>query len=371
MMILPITIQATLQRYRQSIDTAMRASVKQILATTGTDELKTYYGQMEYHLGWVDASLQPTPNNGGKLLRPTLLLLAYEAAGAWGLVKEKSEDTTYLQRALPAAVAIELTHNFTLIHDDIEDGDIERRHRPALWTVWNTAQAINTGDGMFALARFALWDVLEQGVDSTIATRLAALLDHVVLVMAEGQYLDISSEDRPTISVAMYIDMIQRKTAALMSCAAEMGARLGTTNPEIIEHLRSFGQAIGIAFQIRDDLLGIWATRAELGKTQAGDIYRCKKTLPILHALEHATARDRNRLQKIYRQEKLLPENVEEVLNIFQHTETRDYCRAFLQDQCHQAETALASVPNPGSAIATRALQDMQMVVNYIEEAAY
>jgi geranylgeranyl diphosphate synthase type I len=370
-MILPTTIQSTLQRHRQSIDAALRASIEQILAATGTDELKTYYGQMQYHLGWVDTSLQPTHNNSGKLLRPTLLLLAYEAAGAWGLVNEQSEDKTYLQRALPAAVAVEFTHNFTLIHDDIEDGDTERRHRPTLWTIWNTAQAINTGDGMFALARLALWDVLAKGVDSTVATRLAALLDHTVLILAEGQYLDLSSEDHQTISVATYIDTIERKTAALISCATEMGACLGTTDQETIDRLRSFGKAIGIAFQVRDDLLGIWATSAELGKTQAGDIYRRKKSLPILHALEHATPRDRNRLQEIYQQEMLSPEDVEEVLNIFQHTQTRDYCRAFLQDQCHQADAALASVPNPGNATATRALQDMQMVINYIEEVAH
>ena len=160
---------------------------------------------------------------------------------------------------------------------------------------------------MFALARLALWDALEHGVDSTLAARLAMLLDRTILVLAEGQYLDISSEDRQTIPVAMYVDMIERKTAALMSCATEMGARLGTTNTETINCLRSFGKAIGIAFQIRDDLLGIWATREELGKTEAGDIYRCKKSLPILHALEHATPRDRNRLQEIYQQKTLSP----------------------------------------------------------------
>src|SRR6266511_2135951 len=97
---IPTTIQSTLQRHQQSIDTALRASIQRILATTDIDELKTHYGQMQYHLGWVDASLQPTRNNPGKLLRPTLLLLAYEAAGAWELVNEQSEDTTYLQRAL-------------------------------------------------------------------------------------------------------------------------------------------------------------------------------------------------------------------------------------------------------------------------------
>jgi geranylgeranyl diphosphate synthase type I len=224
---------------------------------------------------------------------------------------------------------------------------------------------------MFALSRFVLWDVLEHGVDSTLATHLAKLLDHAILVIAEGQYLDISREDHQTVSVAMYADMIERKTATLMSYATEMGARLGTTNVETINCLRRFGQAIGIAFQVRDDLLGVWATREELGKTQAGDIYRCKKSLPILHALEHATPRDRNRLQEIYQQKPLTPEHVEEVLNIFQHTQTRDYCRTFLQGQCHQAYAALASVPNPGSAIATRALQDMQTIVDYIEEAAH
>ena len=100
-MIQPTTIQSTLQWHQQHVDTALRASVQKILTIIGSDELKTYYGQMQYHLGWVDALLQPTRNNPGKLLRPTLLLLAYEAVGAWGLVNEKSADTTYLQRALP------------------------------------------------------------------------------------------------------------------------------------------------------------------------------------------------------------------------------------------------------------------------------
>jgi geranylgeranyl diphosphate synthase type I len=169
----------------------------------------------------------------------------------------------------------------------------------------------------------------------------------------------------------MYVDTIERKTAALMSCATEMGARLGTKDQETIDRLSSFGKAIGIAFQVRDDLLGVWATRAELGKTQAGDIYRCKKSLPILHALEHATKRERSLLQEIYRQEILSPEDVEQILNIFQRTQTRDYCHTFLQDQCHLANMALASIPSPNTAIAARALQDMQMIVNYIEEAAH
>jgi geranylgeranyl diphosphate synthase, type I len=365
-MTLPTAIQTTLHRHQQQIDSALRSFVNRVVNGTELAELHTLYGQMQYHFGWVDTTLQPIQNTTGKLLRPTLTLLAYEAAGAWGQTPTTHADTHYLQRAIPAAVALELTHNFTLIHDDIEDGDSERRHRPTLWTIWNTAQAINTGDALFALARLALWDLLELGVDPALAAQLSFLLDRTVLTTAEGQHLDLSAEDRQSIPVATYLALIQRKTAALMSCATEMGARLGTNNTETIERLRTFGNAIGIAFQVRDDLLGIWATQAELGKTQAGDIYHRKKTLPILHALEHANTDDRLRLQTIYHQERLTPTHVDEVLAIFAHTKTEVYCRTFLQEQCQRATLALSHVPTLNNSLAQRALQDMQTLVDYV-----
>src|SRR6266496_4181954 len=275
-------------RHQTKIQEALQRAVMKVQSaaiSSGAEELQSYYGLIQYHLGWVDANFKPAASNPGKLLRPRLLLLAYEAAGSWGL---DTSNSRYLQRALPAAAAIELTHNFTLIHDDIQDSDAERRHRSTLWKLWGVPQAINTGDGMFALARLTLWNVLEKGVESAIAARLGVALDRACLILAEGQYLDISFEEEQAISVAMYVDMISRKTGALMGCAAEMGARLGTRDQETIERLSSFGKAMGIAFQVRDDLLGVWATTAELGKTPAGDVYRRKKSLPVLHALEHA-----------------------------------------------------------------------------------
>ena len=189
-----------------------------------------------------------------------LLLLAYEAAGAWELASTDATDTTHIRRALPAAVSIELAHNFTLIYDDIEDGDTQRRHRPTLWKLWGVPQAINTGDGMFAVFRKTLWDTLDTGVDSELVVHLGAIFDHTVQTIAEGQYLDISFETRQNVSIAMYVDMIRRKTAALMSGAAEMGALLGTRDQQTIERLRAFGLAIGIAFQVRDDIFGILAS---------------------------------------------------------------------------------------------------------------
>lgn len=373
-MALSSTLQSALLRHQHEIYTALRQAVGEVSDAAiqeGTSALAPYYGQMHYHLGWVDTNFSPTINNPGKLLRPTLLLLSYEAAGAWGLITEATPDAAYLRRALPAAAAVELTHNFTLIHDDIEDGDAERRHRPTLWKLWGIPQAVNTGDGMFALSRLILWRVLDEGVSGIVAAQLGAALDRACLVLSEGQYLDISFEQRLDISVAMYVDMIRRKTGALMGSAAEMGALLGTSDPETIERLRRFGWAMGVAFQVRDDLLGVWATTEELGKTTEGDLYRRKKSLPILHALEHASESDRSFLYDVYQQEApLTQQQVEDILAVFARTQTKAYCRDFLRQQCHLAYEALASVPHQANSVSTRALDDMKTLVHFVEEAA-
>ena len=350
----------------------MRIALQKVSDQAATpDESFDFYAYMRYHLGWADATLAPAISNPGKLLRPTLLLLAYEAAGANGQTGDTTADpTSYLARALPAAAALELTHNFTLIHDDIEDSDVERRHRATLWKLWGIPQAINAGDGMFALARLALWGVLDRGVEPAIAAKLGAALDYACLVIAEGQFLDISFEECQIISVAAYLDMIRRKTAALMACSAEMGALLGTKDQRTIASLRDFGQAIGIAFQVRDDMLGIWASTVESGKTVAGDIYRRKKSLPILHALEHASPSDRHILNQIYSQETPVTlAQVHQVLGIFARAGTRTYCRDFLTEQCRLAHAALASVPRHQHSVVSRALDDMETLVHFVEDA--
>ena len=369
------TIQSTLLRYQTEILSSLQNAIKRTHVSSTLHEvsnLAPFYGQMQYHLGWVDTNFSPMSSNPGKLLRPTLLLLAYEAAGKYNPDAETVQpDSSHLSRALPAAASVELTHNFTLIHDDIEDGDNERRHRPTLWNVWGIPQAINTGDGMFALARYALWDVVDEGVDPAIAVQLGAVLDKACLVLAEGQYLDISFENRDDISVAMYVDMIGRKTATLMGCAAEMGALLGTREAETIFRLRSFGFSIGIAFQVRDDLLGVWASTEELGKTPAGDIYRRKKSLPVLHALEYAEASDQQFLRQFYSQKTpITSTQVEEILAIFERTHTKEYCCSFLIEQCRMAHEALANVPRNSNAVANRAISDMETLVHFVEEIA-
>jgi geranylgeranyl diphosphate synthase type I len=166
--------------------------------------------------------------------------------------------------------------------------------------------------------------------------------------------------------------MIRRKTAALIACSTEMGACLGTANQEIIHHLRNFGEASGIAFQIRDDLLGVWASSAESGKTPAGDIYRRKKSLPIIHALTHADARDHENLLEIYQQsDPISADQVDTVLEVMERTQTRAFCRQFLLKQCKLAYEALKKVPYLTNPLSRRAYHDLEIIVRFIEEAVY
>ncbi|HEY7849413.1 MAG TPA: polyprenyl synthetase family protein, partial [Ktedonobacterales bacterium] len=332
-------IAAVLDRYRAPIEQGMREAVTSAAqattrATATETLLASLYGQIEYHLGWVDSQFAPTAGSPGKLLRSTLTLLAADLAGGAQAV----------ERAIPAAVSVELIHNFSLIHDDIEDGDDERRHRATLWRVWGQAQAINTGDALFSLARRQLLGLARRGVNPALTLRLAERVDTVCLELCEGQHLDMTFESRRDVTVAMYLDMIARKTAALMRCATELGARIGAPDDEALgDRLGDFGQALGLAFQIRDDLLGIWQAQ-ELGKTAAGDVRRKKMSLPVIHALEHATDDDRAALTHIYfRPGPASDEQIVQALGILERSGARERARSALHEQLARARASLDS----------------------------
>lgn len=346
-----VQIETVLSKYRLLVGNELRRFLDQAEQDAQVEMLATFYGQMRYHLGWAHADLSPIAENPGpflgKFLRPTLLLLAHQAclssqpgAGPAG------EPPYQLEQILPAAVAVELVHNFSLIHDDIEDNDTLRHHRPTLWKLWGQPQAINTGDGLFSLARLALWELAKREVDAQTILTLARSFDKACLTLCEGQHLDMSFERQREMTVALYLDMIGRKTAALMQCATEMGARLATTDADQIARLTAFGHALGIAFQLRDDLLGIWAAQNELGKAPAGDIRRKKMSLPILDALEHAAPTQQDRLRLIYAEDGPASNaQVDEVLDIFAANDVRYRCQDRLAsaiDTARQALTAFA-----------------------------
>jgi len=267
------------------------------------------YEMCRYHLG-LDGS-----GPAGKRIRPLLGLLAYASI------------TGEYQRALPGAAAVELGHNFSLVHDDIEDGDRERRHRPTLWARYGIPQAINTGDVLFSLSRIALHRLTDLGFPDHTVLRLMRLYDETCVALCEGQYLDIWMSDHDdALSVDLYFDMIGRKTAALIAGSIEAGAVLATEDDEVIARYRAFGWDLGIAFQLNDDLLGIWGHEDATGK-QPTDLPRKKKTLPVIYAFEHADPTTRARLGALYAETALDDAAVGDILAILETAGARAYTR--------------------------------------------
>ena len=277
------------------------------------------YEMLAYHLG-LDGVSGPK----GKRMRPLLGLLAYESL------------TGDYRRALPGAAAVELGHNFSLVHDDIEDADRERRHRPTLWAVWGVPLAINAGDALFALSRLALYRLLDDGFSERRVLALMRVYDETCLALCEGQYLDISFERQEEVSVDAYLEMIGKKTAALVGASVQAGAILATDDADVVEAYRQFGYALGMAFQMADDVKGSFWTAAESGKVEAGDVRRRKKTLPLVWALEHAADADRDRLRQLYARTDdasdadvaLDDESVAEVLGILERSGAREHSLA-------------------------------------------
>jgi geranylgeranyl diphosphate synthase type I len=268
------------------------------------------YEMVRYHLG-LDHENAPS----GKRIRPLLGLLAYASIAGDHAA------------ALPGAAAVELGHNFSLVHDDIEDGDRERRHRPTLWSIHGVPQAINAGDMLFSLSRIALHRLSELGFSDAKVLRLMRLYDETCVALCEGQYIDIAtSESDDLMSVDLYFDMIGRKTAALIAASIEAGALLATDDDEVIARYRAFGWALGIAFQLNDDLLGIWGAEQATGK-EPTDIARHKKTLPVIYAFEHAGPEDRERLLGLYRHAETTNGDVDEIVGILERTGARDFTR--------------------------------------------
>ena len=318
------------ERYLPALEDELVAAVP----VTGTPPL--LYQMMRYHLGWVDAQDNPTHAPAGKRVRPLLCLLACEGYGA------------DFHRALPAAAALELLHNFTLIHDDVQDRSDERRHRATVWRLWGDAQAINAGDAMYAVTHLALLRLLVTGTPAETVVAATALLDQTCLRICEGQCLDVDFESRPRVAREDYTAMIERKTAALIGCSLEMGAIVAGASVRQQQAMRRLGETIGLAYQVQDDVLGIWGDPAITGKPAADDIRNRKKTLPLIHALETAGAVDRARLESLFASGTIGESEVAEILGILERTGARRACEAeavrlYAQTEQLLADAALAA----------------------------
>ena len=241
-----------------------------ILSSVSEENCRELAKMLCYHLGWEGDRAGPEAQ--GKRIRPLLVLLCSAASGSdW-------------QQALPAAAAVELMHNFSLIHDDIQDQSLERRGRPTLWTKWGIAQAINAGDLMFTLANNSLF-ALKGDKNETVIIRAIEILHQTSISLTKGQFLDLAYEKEKTIPLESYWPMIAGKTAALLAASCELGGVVAGIEPEKIKAFREFGYSLGLAFQVQDDWLGIWGDVSSTGKSNESDLVTGKKSLPVLYAL--------------------------------------------------------------------------------------
>jgi geranylgeranyl diphosphate synthase, type I len=256
---------AALGAVRDLVDAPLRATV---------DRLAPAVRQIAaYHFGWVDPDGTPRAANSGKAVRPALAVLSAQAAGADAAI------------GIPGAIAVELVHNFSLLHDDVMDGDHERRHRPTAWTVFGSSAAILAGDALLALAFEALLEVAPERSNQAQRSLAAATQQLIV-----GQVDDLDFERRIDVGLAECLEMAGGKTAALMACAAAIGAHLAAAPADVVAALDTFGRELGLAFQLVDDLLGIWGTAQSTGKPVGADLRARKKSLPVVAAMASGTA---------------------------------------------------------------------------------
>jgi geranylgeranyl diphosphate synthase type I len=296
------SLQHLIQIYIPEVEEYLMQGVKRI----DSDTLEVMHGMLAYHMGWEGDGAGPEAR--GKRIRPLLVLLSCAAAGGdWKL-------------ALPAASAVELVHNFSLIHDDIEDCSSIRRGRTTVWKKWGIAQAINAGDAMFALAHLEILR-LEGVIPSDKVIQAVRILQSTCLHLTQGQFLDLSYENRSDLTINDYWSMISGKTAALVSACTHLGALVAGVDDRRQRQFSNFGHYLGLAFQVQDDILGIWGDAEITGKSAESDLITGKKSLPVLFGLNQNGDFARRWLKG-----KVLPDEVPYVTQLLNEEGGRVYC---------------------------------------------
>jgi geranylgeranyl diphosphate synthase, type I len=306
---------------------------------------------LQYAMGWVEADGIAYDKPTGKRIRPVLLLLCTEAAnGNW-------------QTALPCAAAVELLHNFSLIHDDVQDDSPLRHNRPTVWKLWGIANAINAGDALFSLS-FRSLETLTHHTELLPETILKVwhIYNRTTLELTRGQHLDMRFEKQSLVTSDEYISMISGKSAALISACAEMGALIGSHDSKRASAFAEFGLNLGIAFQIHDDILGIWGDPKQTGKSVATDIVSRKKSLPVLYGLSQSAA-----LVDIYnRPSSMTDEMVLRAVELLDQADARAYART-TEDEYYEKAIAALNRAEPE----TTALAGLNGIVDTLFDRQY
>ena len=318
-----------LSQLSQSIEAALRATLQ--------DRSQPLYRLMEYHMGWVDEhGLAQAPPSAPRLHASWCLLACTLLGGD-------------VDRALPAATAVELVHHFSLIHDDIQNGNPERDHRPAVWWHWGPGQAINAGDGLHALARLALFRLSCVNVPDETVLEATRILDQACLGLCEGQYTDLVLQDRIDVTRSAYLRMAEARTGALLGCAGQLGALLAGAAEETQAAVAAAGRKLGLALQVHREIGNLWGHPPT---TQPpGSILNKSKTLPVVYALEQGDLRTKRELGTLYLKRVLEPTDVPGLLTILDRVGARDFCEQLVRDTFEEALALLEQQGLPPSAV--------------------
>ncbi|HVQ95445.1 MAG TPA: polyprenyl synthetase family protein [Mycobacteriales bacterium] len=299
-----------------------------------------------YHRGWWDAEGQPVTRGAGKAIRPALTVLSAEAAGGPA------------ELALPAAAAVELVHDFSLLHDDVMDGDTERRHQPAAWAVYGTPQALLAGDAVLALAVQVAAESPAPGRDDALAALLEA-----VHQLIRGQFDDLAFEPRTDIEMDACLRMEADKTAALLACAASIGARALAAPAPLVAALHRYGFELGLAFQLIDDLLGIWGEPEVTGKPVLADLRTGKRSSPVVAAMRSGTAAGEELAGLLADGPPANEADVGRAAALIEESGARDWCVAEADRRLAGALAALEE-----TALATGSRQELEAVARFVTE---
>jgi geranylgeranyl diphosphate synthase type I len=273
------------------------------------------------------------PEAGGKRLRPVMAVTVAEAVGKKG------------KQAIPFGCALEIVHNFTLVHDDVMDKDETRRGRPAVHILYDIPTAIIAGDALFAVA---FWTIAKTETDGERLRKLFQISAEAIYKVAEGQQMDIDFETRDDIKVEEYMEMVEKKTAVLFACAAEGGALIGGGTTAQMADMKEYAMLLGVGFQIWDDVLGLTADEKKLGKPVGSDIRNGKRTLIAVHALEKLGTKGRQdnaAALKAFGNEKATDEEVEACIELFRSTGSIDHAQGMALEYADKAKKKLESLP--------------------------
>ncbi|MFK0256718.1 family 2 encapsulin nanocompartment cargo protein polyprenyl transferase [Streptomyces sp. NPDC090445] len=323
---------ALLERAREAVDPELRRALEGLPGPMRRVAM--------YHFGWEHADGSPAAGSAGKAIRPALVLAAARALSGGG----DGPAGGVPEGAVRAAAAVELAHNFTLLHDDVIDEDVTRRGRATAWTVFGLPDAVITGDAMAALAlRLLVQD------PHPAAAAASARLASCVIELCAGQQADCAFEQRPHVSLDECLAMATAKTGALLGCACALGALYAGAGPDEVEALDAFGREAGLAFQLIDDLLGIWGDPGHTGKPAGADLIARKKSLPVVAALTSGTAAGEE-LAALYAGP-MAGDDVRRAADAVERAGGRDWAQAHAADRMGRAVQQLSrAVPDLGAA---------------------